>query len=94
MVTIGMNYKVLPDKGDVFKRAFKQVLDVMGAMDGHTHSYLYQEVDEPTSYLIVSEWNDQSAFDSFVKSDAFAKVTNWGKEQVLAGRPTHKVYKS
>ena len=30
----------------------------------------------------------------FIKSDSFAKVTNWGKEQILAGRPKHQVYQS
>jgi heme-degrading monooxygenase HmoA len=44
--------------------------------------------------LIISEWNDQGAFDQFVKSEAFKKVTNWGKEQILSARPDHTVYKT
>lgn len=92
MVTIGMNYVVLPGKEPVFERAFKSVLDVMKAMPGHSASHLYRDVDAEGAYLIVSDWNDKSAFDSFVKSEAFAKVTNWGKEQILAGRPRHQVY--
>ena len=31
-------------------------------------------------------------FQSFISSDAFAKVVNWGKEEVLKGRPQHRVY--
>lgn len=92
MVTIGMNYSVLPGKELVFERAFKGVLDVMKDITGHSHSSLYKDIEVPNSYLIISEWNDKSAFDTFIKSEAFARVTNWGKEQILSGRPKHQVY--
>ena len=92
MVTIGMNYEVLPGKEPVFERAFNQVLETMRTMPGHTNSHLYRDVAANNSYLILSDWNDKAAFDSFVKSEAFAKVTNWGKEQILAGRPKHQVF--
>ena len=92
MVTIGMNYEVLPGKEPVFERAFQQVLNAMQGMPGHTRSYLYHEVGKANSYLILSEWNDKAGFDAFVQSEAFARVTNWGKEQILAGRPRHQVF--
>jgi heme-degrading monooxygenase HmoA len=92
MVTIGMNYTVLPGKEGVFERAFEQVLSVMKEMDGHTESHLYRDVGSAQSYLIVSEWSDKAQFDAFTKSEQFARVTNWGKEQILAGRPSHRVY--
>ncbi len=92
MVTIGMNYQVLAGKEQVFERAFQSVLGVMKDMPGHSESHLYKDIEKENSYLIISEWNDKSAFDGFIKSEAFAKVTNWGKEQVLAGRPKHQVY--
>ncbi len=92
MVTVGMNYTVLPGKETVFERAFGQVLAVMQAMPGHTLSHLYRDVAAANSYLIVSEWSDKAQFDAFIKSEQFAKVTNWGKEQILAGRPRHQVY--
>lgn len=94
MVTVGMNYVVLPGKEDVFERAFQHVLEVMKTMEGHSESHLYRDVHAPHSYLIISEWNERAAFDSFVRSEAFAKVVNWGKEQVLASRPKHQVYTS
>lgn len=92
MVTVGMNYDVLPGKEEVFERAFKSVLGVMKESPGHTASHLYKDVDKANSYLIISDWNDKAAFDGFIKSEAFGKVTNWGKEQILAGRPKHQVY--
>ena len=92
MVTIGMNYNALPGKNEIFENAFRGVLKAMQDIDGHDTSHLYSDVDDPQNYLIVSDWNSKDDFDDFIKSDAFAKVTNWGKEQILAGRPDHKVY--
>ena len=92
MVTIGMNYAVLPNKNEIFENAFRGVLKAMQDIDGHDSSHLYRDVDDSQNYLIVSNWNSKDDFDAFIQSDAFAKVTNWGKEQILAGRPTHKVY--
>ena len=93
MVTIGMNYFVLPDKEQVFERAVANVIETMRGIEGHDASQLFREVGdgEPT-YLIVSRWNSEKDFDDFVASDAFKKVTNWGKENILSGRPRHTTY--
>ncbi len=93
MVTIGMNYKVLPDKGPVFEDAFKKVLEVMNEMEGHTQSFLYKDVYDANSYLIVSDWSSEDAFNGFIHSDKFRQVANWGEKNILAGRPSHTVYK-
>ena len=92
MITVGMNYEVLAGKEKIFENAFQGVLEVMKKMPGHCQSHLYQDVHRAGSYLIISEWNDKNAFDSFIHSDQFAKVTTWGKEQILSGRPRHQVY--
>ena len=92
MVTIGMNYEVLPGKEATFENAFRKVLGVMNDTAGHTDTHMYRDIDKSTSYLIVSQWSDKHAFDSFIQSDAFRQVANWGKEQILAGRPTHDYY--
>lgn len=92
MITVGMNYKVIPGKGETFEKAFAAVLDVMASMDGHQKSNLYKDVNDGNSYLIISEWDKREAFDAFIKSDQFRRVADWGKEQILAGRPSHEVY--
>ncbi len=92
MITVGMNYRVLPDKGETFERACSRVIQAMEGMDGHSESHLYRDVKEPASYLIVSDWSDRDAFEAFIASDSFKNVTDWGKEQILAGRPSHTVY--
>jgi len=92
MMTVGMNYMVIPGKEKAFEDVFKAVLDVMNKSEGHTESRLFKDVHEPQRYLIISDWNDRAAFDGFIASDRFRSVTDWGKEQILAGRPSHDYY--
>ncbi len=93
MITIGMNYKIIPGKEEIFENAFKNVLNVMAEMDGHTRSNLYKDVNDVHSYLIVSDWNSEEAYKTFINSDKFAGVVDWGKENILAGRPSHTLYR-
>ena len=93
MVTIGMNYFVIPGKEQVFEDACAKVIQTMDGIDGHEESSLYRQVaDTEPVYLIVSRWKDESAFKEFIASDAFKKVTNWGKENILSRRPSHTTY--
>ena len=93
MVTIGMNYKILPGKEEIFENAFNNVLKVMNEMEGHTKSGLYRDVNDTQNYLITSDWNSEEAYNGFINSDRFKGVLDWGKENILAGRPSHKMYK-
>lgn len=93
MVTVGMNYVVLPGKQVEFEEKFAAVIGALEAAEGHANSHLWRDVANDASYLITSEWNDEQAFRDFITSDAFRSVTNWGKAEILAGRPSHKVYK-
>lgn len=92
MITVGMNYHIVPGKEAAFEAMFSKVLGAMTEMDGHQNSHLYRDVFEPGRYLIVSDWSDRAAFDGFIASDRFRKVADWGREQILAGRPTHEYY--
>jgi len=92
MVTIGMNYQVIPGKEKTFESAFNKVLHAMRGMDGHGDTHMYRDINDGFRYLIVSQWTSKAAFDAFIGSDSFRNVANWGKEQILAGRPSHEVY--
>ena len=94
MITVGMNYQVIEGKQTDFEEEFAGVIGALNAADGHTSSTLWKDVSNGASYLITSEWSDEQAFKDFIQSDAFRAVTNWGAEQILAGRPQHKIYKS
>ena len=94
MVTIGMNYQVLDGKEEIFEGACRKVLEVMGGAAGHDHSQIFRAIDgKPATYLIVSRWSDESAFNAFIQSDTFKKVTSWGRDNILAGRPSHTTYR-
>jgi heme-degrading monooxygenase HmoA len=93
MVTIGMNYSVREGKEQVFEDACARVIQTMRGIDGHSESKLFREVGGARHYLIVSTWASEQAFRDFVASDAFKKVTNWGAENILEGRPSHTVYR-
>jgi heme-degrading monooxygenase HmoA len=93
MITVGMNYRVLPGKQHDFEDKFKSVLSALNGAAGHTSSTLWRDISDDSSYLITSEWSDEQAFTAFIQSPEFRAVTNWGKEQILAGRPQHKIYK-
>jgi heme-degrading monooxygenase HmoA len=94
MITVGMNYHVLPGKQQDFEAKFAAVIDALKAATGHSTSTLWKDVADDASYLITSEWSDEQAFVDFIHSQAFRDVTNWGKEQILSGRPQHKIYKN
>ncbi len=94
MVTIGMNYFVVPGKESPFEGACAKVIDVMGTIEGHDESHIYKRVDGQESvYLVVSRWESEDAFNEFVRSDQFKKVTSWGKENILTGPPRHTTYR-
>jgi len=94
MVTIGMNYFVVPGKESPFEGACAKVIDVMGTIDGHNESHIYKRVStEQPVYLVVSRWENEGAFNDFIKSDAFKKVTSWGKDNILTGPPRHTTYR-
>ncbi len=93
MITVGMNYHVLPGKQTLFEEKFAAVLSALREAEGHSESVLWRDVADGASYLITSEWSDEAAFKALITSDAFRAVTNWGKEEILSGRPQHKVYR-
>jgi heme-degrading monooxygenase HmoA len=93
MITVGMNYHVIAGKQHDFEEKFSAVIGALKAAAGHTTSTLWKDVSDDASYLITSEWSDEQAFQEFIHSTAFRDVTNWGKEQILSGRPQHKIYK-
>lgn len=93
MITIGMNYQVIPGKEQEFESAFEGVVNALNKADGHDKSTLYKDCKQAVNYLIMSEWADEVAYQTFIRSDAFRNVTNWGASNILSGRPSHQLYK-
>ena len=57
-------------------------------------SALYRNVHEGGDYVILSEWKVEEAFQGFLRSEKFARVTQWGKENILRARPSHTLYRT
>lgn len=92
MITVGMNYEIIEGKEKEFETMFAKVLTVMADFSGHSDTHLFTDVWKSNSYLVISEWSDEKAFDGFISSERFKNVVDWGKEKVLASRPKHEVY--
>ena len=39
-----------------------------------------------------AEAQRKEAFTGFIRSAEFAEVTRWGAQEILAGRPSHRIY--
>jgi heme-degrading monooxygenase HmoA len=92
MTTIGMHYDVVPGKEEEFEQGFLKVLEHLRTLPGHVDSHMYEDVAVVGSYVIMSQWENKESFEAFIHSPEFAKVTAWGKAEMLRGRPRHKVY--
>jgi len=92
MITVGMYYEVIKGKESEFEEMFESVANALNGSPGHTQSLLYRQVKKYNSYTILSEWDSEEAFKTFIQSDEFKNVTDWGKTEILQGRPRHKVY--
>jgi heme-degrading monooxygenase HmoA len=90
--TIGMHYEVIPGKEEEFEKGFIAVIDYLKGVAGHLESHLYEDVQTVGSYVILSQWESKQTFEAFIHSPEFAKVTAWGKAEILRSRPRHKVY--
>ena len=92
MTTIGMHYDVIEGKEKTFIDAFLGTITVMKTLPGHVETRMFEDVQKMGSYVILSQWQNKDDFESFIHSDAFRQTVTWGKEQILKGRPQHKVY--
>lgn len=91
MVVVGMSYDVLPGKEGAFEAGFRAISGALSGTAGHVGTRLFRDVERPNSYLIHSEWSDREAFSRFIHSPAFTEATRWGREEILAGPPRHRV---
>src|SRR5881628_225450 len=85
MITVGMNYHVIPGKQKDFEDKFAAVMGALRSAAGHTTSTLWKDVSDDASYLITSEWSEEQAFLAFIHSQAFRDVTNWERLAVDEG---------
>ncbi|MCL5788822.1 MAG: antibiotic biosynthesis monooxygenase [Candidatus Marsarchaeota archaeon] len=91
MIHIGLYYDVKPGKESEFEKIFHSVTSQLGGEDGFVSGILYRRVDEPNSYMILSEWKSLEHFKRFVTSRPFKEVTN-NNRSILMREPYNKVF--
>ncbi len=92
MAVVYMTYPVHQGKEMAFQEAYAKIFDLMKGSAGHKESHLYRRISGPGAFLIVSEWDNQAAFETFVNSEKFkTNTSDWGKDNIVSGQPTHHV---
>jgi heme-degrading monooxygenase HmoA len=61
MITVGMNYHVIPGKQKDFEEKFAAVISALRSAVGQSSSTLWKDVGDDASYLITSEWSEEQA---------------------------------
>lgn len=92
LTTVGMHYEVQPGKEEEFEQGFLSVIQHLKSVSGHVDSHLYEDVASTGSYVILSQWDSRESFQQFLRSPEFAKVTSWGRAEILRSRPRHQVF--
>ena len=91
MISVGFYYKVKKGYEEEFEKKFKEVLQYLSSFPGFKSAKLYKSVDDPSEYLIYSEWEDLDSYRKFIASTAYRDTVEYGKS-IIEGRPIHKVF--
>lgn len=91
-VTFGLSYTVRPGQEETFISTFERVVTALEREPGHHRTLLYRQVDRPESFMLYSEWASREDFERFIASEAFHAVKEWGRSEILAERPHHRVF--
>lgn len=73
MTVIKVNAITVPeDSGDELARRFAARAGAVDDQDGYEGFELLKPTDERTTWLVVTRWRDEAAFEAWVNSPAFA----------------------
>ena len=72
---------VAPDSGDELARRFAARAGAVDGQDGFEGFELLQPTDERTTWLVITRWRDEAAFDAWVAGPSF------GAGHQSAGQP-------
>ena len=86
MTVIKINAITVPaDSGDELARRFAARAGAVDDQDGFEGFELLKPVDDRTTWLVVTRWRDEAAFDAWVSSPAFAHGHRSGSEHAAEG---------
>ena len=89
MINVGFYYRVKRGHEKGFEDALRQVVEYLRNFPGFRGARLYRSVDDPSEYLIYSEWDSLDAFRRFIESQAYRDTVNYGRT-IIEGKPQHK----
>ncbi|BFH72165.1 antibiotic biosynthesis monooxygenase [Sulfurisphaera javensis] len=91
MISVGFYYKIKKGHEEEFEKKFNEVAQYLSKFPGFKGARLYKSVDDPSEYLVYSEWEDLDSYRKFITSMAYKETVEYGKT-IIEGRPTHKVF--
>jgi len=74
-----------PDSGDELARRFAKRAGAVDGQDGFEGFELLQPTDDRTTWLVITRWRDEAAFEAWVSSPAFGA----GHQSEGGGGPAH-----
>lgn len=74
-----------PDSGDELAHRFAQRAGAVDDQDGFEGFELLKPTDDRTTWLVVTRWRDEAAFEAWVSSSAFAHGHRSESEQASGG---------
>lgn len=79
-----------PESGDELARRFAKRAGAVDGQDGFEGFELLQPTDDRTTWLVVTRWRDEAAFEAWVSSPAFgAGHQSEGGDQAQSGAHPH-----
>jgi heme-degrading monooxygenase HmoA len=80
---------VAPDSGDELAKRFAKRAGAVDDQDGFEGFELLQPTDDRTTWLVITRWRDEAAFDAWVSSPAFGAghQSDAGSEGEQTGHP-------
>jgi len=92
MINIGLYYKVRAGHEREFEKTFLNVVSLLKKSDfGFLGGKLYKEIEDPSEYMLYTEWNGLDSFKKFSESREYKQTVEFGKT-IIDGRPRHRIF--
>ena len=76
---------IASDQVDEFVDIFNRTKDAIRNVEGCSHLELFQDVDDPNTFITYSHWSDTASLDAYRKTELFKNV--WQRVKTLFTAP-------
>ena len=81
MITRLVKMNFHPDKVKTFQEIFETNKKLIASFPGCSSLQLKRDINQPTIFFTISEWNSEADLENYRKSELFQNV--WSKTKVL-----------